>query len=422
MTHSFVNELEQRFTRYVKVDTTSDENFPSAPSTTKQFDLLRLLADELREMQAEDVLLTETGLLYATIPATLPINHDNNVPTVAYFAHVDTSPAFSGEGVRPLVHRQYDGGKIVLPDDMGQVIDPAAFPYLAEKTGEDIVTASGLTLLGADDKAGVAICMTLASHLLAAGDEIAHGRVRLCFTPDEEIGRGVSNIDLDLLGADVAYTLDGGRLGEIESETFSADKFVVKIKGVSAHPGYAKDVLVNALHLAAKMVEALPQAERAPETTHGREPFIHIYELNGGAAEAELRFISRGFELDDLQENETIIRQICDELQASEPRAEISLTVSNQYRNMRYWLEEDMTPVHLAVEAIRACGIEPIEHPIRGGTDGSRLTEMGLPTPNLFTGMQNFHGPLEWVSLQDMEKAVEVCVALTKLWGEKERG
>lgn len=417
MNHSFVTELEERFTRYVKIDTTSDEDSPAAPSTAKQFDLLRLLADELRAMKAEDVLLTETGLLYATIPATIM---DKPVPTVAFFAHVDTSPAYSGEGVRPLVHRNYDGGKIVLPDDMGQVLDPVDFPYLAQKVGEDIVTASGLTLLGADDKAGVAICMTLASHLLKMGKEIPHGRVRLCFTPDEEIGRGVDNIDLSLLGADVAYTLDGGQLGEIESETFSADKITVTIKGISAHPGYAKDVLVNALQLAAKLIETLPQADRAPETTHGREPFLHIYEMNGNAAEVELRFISRGFELDELQENEAIIRQICDEIEAAEPRAQFDITVQNQYRNMRYWLEANMTPVHLAAEAIRTCGLEPIEHPIRGGTDGSRLTEMGLPTPNLFTGMQNFHGPLEWVSLQDMEKAVQVCVALTALWGERE--
>lgn len=421
MTDTFVDELEERLTRYAVIDTTSDENSDTAPSTQRQFDLLNLLADELEAMQAADVLLTGEGVLYATIPATIADADTADVPTVAFFAHVDTSPAFSGADVRPIVHRNYGGGRLVLPDDTSQIIDPAEFPYLAEKQGDDIMTASGLTLLGADDKAGVAICMALAQHLLAH-PEIPHGRVRLCFTPDEEIGRGVTNVDLDLLGANVAYTLDGGRVGEVESETFSADKFVVTVKGVSTHPGYAKGVMVNALHLAAKIIEGLPQETRTPETTDGREPFIHVYEVNGGTAEAELRFISRGFEREDLADNEALVRRVCDAVQASEPRAQITLDVTTQYRNMRYWLEKDMTPVELALDATRSLGIEPIERPIRGGTDGSRLTEMGLPTPNLFTGMQNFHGPLEWVSLQDMDKAVQVCLKLATLWAAKGQG
>lgn len=406
--------LEERFTRYVRIDTTSDENVSSAPSTAKQFNLLNLLKQELEAMGAEEILLTDEGCLYATVPATAA--HDT--PTIGLCAHTDTSPAFSGENVKPIVHRQYDGQPIVLPDDPSQIIDPAEFPYLATKKGEDIVTASGTTLLGADDKAGVAIIMTVADHLLQNRD-IPHGRIRLLFTPDEEIGRGVDNVDLATFGADVCYTLDGGELGEIESETFSADKATIDITGISTHPGQAKGVMVNALNLAAKFVQALPQNERTPETTDGRNGFIHLYEINGTAAQAQLRFILRAFEMDELEAHTTILQKVCDDLRHSEPRAKIQLTINPQYRNMRYWLEKDQTPVDLARQAAHQLGITPIETPIRGGTDGSRLTEMGVPTPNIFTGMQNFHGPLEWVSLQDMGQSVAFCLALLRLWAEK---
>lgn len=407
-------DLEARFVRYVQISTASDEDSPTAPSTGRQFDLLRLLADELEQMGAQEVELTAYGCVFATIPATTA----GDVPTIGLFAHVDTSPAFSGEGVKPLIHRQYNGQPLVLPDDPSQVINPADFPYLAQKVGDDIITASGTTLLGADDKAGVAILMSLATYLLAH-PEIPHGKLRLCFNPDEEIGRGVINIDLQRLGADFAYTFDGGVLGEVEYETFSANKAIVKVTGVSAHPGYAKGVMVNALHLAAKILEKLPQDQRTPETTSGREGFIHAYELNGGAAQAELRFILRDFELEGLEAHGQLLKKVCAEVQAREPRAQIQVTITPQYRNMRYWLEKDMTPVELALEATRRLGIEPIVRPIRGGTDGARLTEMGLPTPNLFTGMQNFHGPLEWVSLQDMHQAVQMALHLVQLWAEK---
>ncbi|MDA0242352.1 MAG: peptidase T [Chloroflexi bacterium] len=404
-------ELTSRFLRYVQIDTTSDEDSPTAPSTAKQLDLLRLLQQELAEIGAEDIWLTKHGVLYATIPATAGYEH---IPTVAFLAHVDTSPAFSGTAVKPIVHENYDGSPIVLPDNPSLIIDPAQYPYLAQKVGEDVITASGTTLLGADDKAGVAIVMTLAEVLLH-GSSGPHGRVRLCFTPDEEIGRGVVNVRLADLDAAVGYTLDGGALGEVEWESFSADKAVVRLTGVSTHPGYAKDELVNALYLAGQLLTRVAEGA-LPETTSGRVGFTHAYELTGTAAEAEVRFILRAFEMDELESHGRTLRRICDELQAAEPRAHIELAITPQYRNMRYWLEKDKTPVELALEAVRQLGAEPIQRAIRGGTDGSRLTEMGLPTPNLFTGMQNFHGPLEWVSVQDMEKGVQVCVNLLGLW------
>lgn len=411
MAHPFEKELEERLVRYCEIDTQADEKSPTSPSTEKQFDLLNLLVDELKEIGAQDVELTGYGAVLATIPATV----DTQVPTVAFLAHVDTAPAFNATGVKPIVHRHYDGGDIVLPDDLEQVLSPDKFPYLGTKIGDDIVTASGTTLLGADDKAGVAIIMAMARHLLETPG-IPHGPIRICFTPDEEIGRGVHADLPDDLKAAFAYTLDGAQLGEVVYETFSADKAVVTIQGVSAHPGQAKDVLVNALHLAAKVIDTLPHVTLTPETTSGRQGFIHLYHMTGTAAAAELQFILRDFELEGLARQADLLRKVCDAVQAAESRAHITLTITNQYRNMRYWLENDTRPVELALEACRQSGIEPFSPPTRGGTDGSRLTEKGVPTPNLFTGMQNIHGPLEWVSVQDMAKATEVCVKLSELW------
>lgn len=404
-------ELRSRFLRYVQVDTQSEEASPTAPSTAIQLDLQRMLQQELEALGAEEIMLTDYGCLFATIPATV----EQDVPTVALLAHVDTTAAFSGFGVKPLLHEEYDGEEIVLPDDPSQVLSPAQLPYLKSKIGDDIITASGKTLLGADDKAGVAILVTLAAELLAH-PEIEHGKVRLCFTVDEEIGRGVTHLQLEDLQADVAYTLDGGDAGEIIYETFSADKAVVTITGVSTHPGDAKDKLVNALHLAAKIIDTLPHHTRTPETTSDREGFIHIYQMSGSAAAAELHFILRDFELDGLASHGDLLQSVCAAVQAGDPRAKVECTITPQYRNMRYWLENDMRPVDLAVQAIRECGLEPISPPIRGGTDGSGLTQKGVPTPNLFTGMQNFHGPLEWVSVQDMVRATEVCLKLVQLW------
>jgi tripeptide aminopeptidase len=407
----FNRELEESFLRYAIIDTHSDEKSTTSPSTERQFDLLRLLAKELTESGAQDVKVTEYGAVLAAIPATTKTDS----PTIALLAHVDTAPAFSGTGVKPIVHRNYSGEDIVLPDNPSVLLSPSQFPYLATKVGDDIVTASGTTLLGADDKAGVAIVMAVARHLLQKPD-VQHGPVRICFTPDEEIGRGVHRDLPRDLRADVAYTLDGAELGEIVYETFSADKADVQIQGVSIHPGQAKDKLVNALHLAAKIVDTLPHVTLTPETTAGREGFIHIYEMKGTAAAAHLQFILRDFELDKLQQHGELLKQVCSTLQSAEPRAQITCTITSQYRNMRYWLEKDMRPVELAKEACRRLGIEPISTPTRGGTDGSRLTEHGVPTPNLFTGMQNIHGPHEWVSVQDMARATQMCIELLTLW------
>jgi tripeptide aminopeptidase len=414
MDSAFDRELEERLTRYVRVDSPSDEASATSPSTSAQYDMLHLLADELRAIGARDITLTDYGALLATIPATVA----GDVPTVAFLAHVDTAPAFSGTGITPIIHRNYAGGDIRFPDDPGLVLSPAQSPYLATKVGEDIVTASGTTLLGADDKAGVAIIMTMARHLLQTPD-LAHGPVRVCFTPDEEIGRGVHANLPDDLKADVAYTLDGAERGEIVYETFSADKATVRVQGVSTHPGQAKDKLVNALHLAAKIVDTLPHVTLTPETTDGRQGFIHLYQMGGTAAAAELHFALRDFEREGLSAHGALMEQVCAAIQAAEPRAQITCTITPQYRNMRYWLEEDMRPVELAREACRRAGVEPFSTPTRGGTDGSRLTEMGVPTPNLFTGMQNIHGPMEWVSVQDMARATEMCIGLAQLWASE---
>ena len=413
---SLTRELEERLLRYVRIDTQSDETSTTSPSSRNQYDLLELLVDELKAAGAQDVRLTDYGVVLATIPPTV----SNAVPTIALLAHVDTAPAFSGTGVKPVVHRAYDGRDLVLPDDPSIVLSPKNSPYLAERIGDDIVTASGTTLLGADDKAGVAIVMAAARQLLR-NPEVKHGPIRIAFTPDEEIGRGVhASLPKDL-GADVAYTLDGAERGEIVYETFSADKAVVRVQGVSIHPGQAKDRLVNALHLAAAIIDTLPHVTRTPETTAHRDGFIHVYDVKGTAAVATLQFILRDFELDALRQHGELLQRVCDTVQATEPRAQITCTIAPQYRNMRYWLERDMRPVDLAREACRQLGIAYLSTPTRGGTDGSRLTEMGVPAPNLFTGMQNIHGPHEWVSLQDMTRATEMCIALAQLWGRQTR-
>jgi len=413
---AFDRELEERTVRYCRIDSQSDESSPTTPSTAIQYDMLNLLVDELNQIGAQDVTLTDYGAVLATIPATA----EGNLPTVAFLAHVDTAPAFNATGVKPIVHHGWTGGDIVLPDDPTQVLSPNEWPYLAGKVGDDIITASGTTLLGADDKAGIAIIMEMARHLID-NPEIKHGPIRVCFTPDEEIGRGVHASLPGDLKADVAYTLDGAGLGEIVYETFSADKATVTIQGVSAHPGQAKDVLVNALHLAAKIIDTLPHVTRTPETTDDRQGFIHAYLMSGTAAQVELHLILRDFEREGLQELGDLVQQVCAAIQAGEPRATITCEITSQYRNMRYWLEEDMRPVELAREACQQLDIAHFSTPTRGGTDGSRLTELGVPTPNLFTGMQNIHGPLEWISVQDMRRATEMCIRLAELWGSQQR-
>ena len=403
----FNSELETRLIRYAAIDSQSNDDSASQPSSEIQYTILRLLEAELKEIGAADVQLTPYGTVLATIPGTAA------GPTVGFLAHVDTAPQFNATGVKPRVIRGYNGGPISYPDNAALTLTPDHNPYLATKQGHDIITASGLTLLGADDKAGVAILMTAARHLLA-NPQIPHPTLRIAFTPDEEIGRGVDpRLPADL-AADFAYTFDGGAVGEIEYESFSADGAVVHIKGVSIHPGLANGKLVNAIHLAAKIVAALPQHTMLPELTQGRDGFIHATEMTGGSSEMTIKLILRDFELDGLAQKGAILQAVCAAVQAAEPRAEITCTIKPQYRNMRYWLEKDMTPVTLAQNAARSLGIEPTSVPIRGGTDGSRLTEMGVPCPNLFTGMQDIHGPLEWVSVQDMAVATQLCLALVQ--------
>lgn len=408
MRTEFDRELEERLVRYAAIDTQSDEESSSAPSTSIQLELQQLLAAELTEMGAAEVRLTDYGAVLATIPATV-----EGAPVIGLLAHVDTAPQFHAAGVKPVVHRNYNGGTITFIDAPGLSLTPEVSPELAKKAGHDIVTASGTTLLGADDKAGVAVLMTAARHLLA-NPSIPHGRIRLAFTPDEEVGRGVDPRLPKDLAVDFAYTFDGSTVGEIEYESFSADGAVVTVKGVSIHPGTAKDKMVNALHLAAKIIQTLPQVTMTPETTDGRDGFIHVYECKGGSAEATLKFILRDFELEGLAAKGNLLRQVCATVAATELRAEIACEIKPQYRNMRYWLEGDMRPVDLARSACRDLGIEPVSVAIRGGTDGSRLTEMGVPCPNLFTGMHEIHGPLEWVSVQDMAVSAKLCLRLVE--------
>ncbi len=411
--------LLSRFLRYVQIDTQSAYGQASIPSTAGQWDLLRLLEAELKALGAQEVCLTEFGYLLATLPAT---SSKPDLPVVALLAHVDTAYEMSGRNVKPRVYRKWNGKPIRLPDDPAQVLDPALHPDLLTAVGKDLVTASGTTLLGADDKAGAAIVMTLAAHLLAH-PEIKHGKLRLCFTPDEEVGRGVDKLDLDELGANVAYTFDGEAAGEVVWETFSADSAEVTIRGISTHPGQARKYgMVNALLLAAKLLVALPREEASPETTDQRQGFIHPNQIEGGVERVTLRFILRDFDEAGLADKGERLRRLCRGLQGAEPRARIDCRIRPTYRNMGYWLRKDMTPVNLACAAVRAVGLEPTSPPIRGGTDGSRLTERGLPTPNLFTGMHNPHGPLEWVTVQDMELAVKVTVALVQQWEQAGAG
>ena len=410
MSHDFQDELTSRLIRYCKIDSQSDADSQSSPSTETQLDMQHLLISELKEIGAQEVTLTP----YGTVLATLPSTAGPDAPTLALLAHVDTAPQFNATGVKPVVHKSYNGGDISFPDAPELTLSPANSPYLGTKQGHDIITASGTTLLGADDKAGVAIVMTAARHLLA-NPEIKHGKIRLAFTPDEEIGRGVHpDLPRDL-AADFAYTFDGGEVGNIEYESFSADGAKVHVTGVSIHPGTAKDTLVNALHLAAKVLMILPQTTLTPDTSDNRDGFIMATDLVGNAAEATLTFILRDFERDGLAAKGALLQSVVETVQLTEPRATLTCEITPQYRNMRYWLEKDMTPVTLAQDAARAIGLTPRSAPIRGGTDGSRLTELGLPCPNIFTGMQELHGPLEWISVQDMAIATEMALKLAEL-------
>ena len=407
-----------RFLRYVKYDTQSSEASTTYPSTDTQLVLLRDLVAELRSIGLEDAVIDGHGYVTATIPATTT---KRGVPTIGFIAHVDTSPEMPGANVKPIVHRRYDGGDLVLPDDASAVLRPAEIPYLLDQIGHDIVTASGTTLLGADNKAGVAEIVTAAEYLVAH-PEIPHGRVRIAFTPDEEVGRGTKYFDVPAFGAECAYTMDGGRRGEIEIESFSADAITVTFHGFNTHPGYAKGRMLNTIKIAAAFIDALPADRLSPETTDGHEGFVHPYVVTASVERTSVRLLLRDFQTAGLREKEALIRTLASDVASRHPGARVEFAVEESYRNMREVLDQRPEIADYAREAIRRAGLEPHSRPIRGGTDGSRLSFMGLPTPNLFAGEQNFHSRLEWVSVQDMEQAVEVIVHLCQVWEERSRG
>jgi tripeptide aminopeptidase len=407
--------IETRFCEYVKIDTQSDPNSSTQPSTEKQKDLSRVLVSELLEMGLNDAHLDEFGYVYATLPS----NVEHKVPVLCFCAHVDTSPDCTGEGVKPIVHRNYQGQDLVLPDDTSQVISPKDHPYLLERIGDDIVTASGTTLLGADDKAGVAVIMDFVQHMVMH-PERPHGDIKILFTPDEEIGRGVDKVNIEKLGADIGYTLDAGERGCYEDETFSADGAKVHFFGVSAHPGYAKDRLVNALKIAGEFMAALPKGEWSPETTQDTEGFVHPVTMGGVAEHAWVQFIVRDFKTANLLVHEARLESLMHEVVGRFPGATAKLEVTEQYRNMKEVVDLDPRISSLAVKAIEMAGIPCQLTRARGGTDGSRLSFMGLPCPNLFTGEMAFHGKHEYVSVQDMEKSSEVLVHLAGLWSHTE--
>lgn len=409
-----MSALLERFLRYVQIDTQSDENGTTVPSTLKQLDLCRMLEAECRAMGLADVSLDQFGIVMATVPATVAFH----APTIAFVAHVDTSPETSGTNVKPIVHLDYQGGDLVLPGDQSRIIRVVDNPALERLIGATIVTTDGTTLLGADDKAGVAVIMSAAAHLIAH-PEIPHGPIRLCFTCDEEIGHGVDHIDLKKLGAICAYTLDGDGEGMVDCETFSADQAVVTVTGVNIHPSIGKGKMVNALRILSEFLTRLPTDRLSPETTDERDGFLHPYHIEGGVAEARVRVILRDFETPKLAEYATMLEAIADGLRTKHPRASIDIRIVEQYRNMREGLAKEPRALEKALEATRAAGLEPVQSIIRGGTDGSRLTALGLPTPNLSTGEHNPHSPLEWTSLEEMQHAVDVLVALSVAWGKE---
>lgn len=402
-----------RLLRYVVIDTQSDPSSETQPSTEKQKDLGRLLVRELLEIGLSDAHLDEHGNIYATLAA----NVDKAVPVICFCSHMDTAPDFTGTHVRPQLVRNYAGGDITLPGDPGRVIRVSDNPELKDQIGHDIVTTDGTTLLGADDKAGIAEIMT-AMAFLAANPQIRHGTIKVLFTTDEEIGRGADKIDLDKLGADFGYTLDGSTVGEIEDETFSADSVDITLTGVAIHPGTAKGKMENAIKIAAEIVARLPK-DQAPETTEGRQGFIHPTDISGAMEAASLHFIIRDFDDKGLAEKEALLERITRDVMAGYPGSSYTFVVKEQYRNMKVVLDRYPAVVDNLVEAVRRVGLEPVRHSIRGGTDGSRLSFMGLPCPNIYTGGHAYHSPLEWVSVQDMEKSVETIVELVKVWEER---
>jgi tripeptide aminopeptidase len=411
---AFTHAVSERFLRYVVIDTQSDPSSPTCPSTAKQKDLGRVLARELHAMGLKDAHIDEHGYVYATIPA----NTDKKVPVICFCSHVDTSPDCSGANVKPQLVRNYQGGDIALPGDPAQVIRAAEHPALAEQVGNDIITSDGTTLLGADNKAGVAEIMDAAQFLLN-NPQIKHGAIKILFTPDEEIGRGVDKADLKKLGADFGYTMDGETAGHIEDETFSADGATITITGVSAHPGFAKGRMEHAIKIASAIIDRLPKESCSPETTEGKEGFLHPISISGALEQARLDFIVRDFTDAGLKEKEALLEGIVKDVMRAFPRSSYRMEVREQYRNMKVVIDRHPEIVDYAIEAIRRAGLTPIKTSIRGGTDGSRLSFLGLPCPNIFAGEHAFHSRLEWVSVQDMEKAVQTIVHLAMIWEER---
>jgi tripeptide aminopeptidase len=406
--------VTERFLRYAVIDTQSDPASPTCPSTAKQKDLGALLARELQEMGIRDAHLDEHGYVYATIPG----NTDKRVPVICFCSHMDTSPDCTGKDVKPQIVRNYRGGDIVLPADPAQVIRAAEHPALEDQIGNDIITADGTTLLGADNKAGLAEIMDAAQFLID-NPQLKHGAIKILFTPDEEIGRGVDKADLKKLGADFAYTIDGETAGNIEDETFSADAATITIEGVSTHPGFAKGKMEHAIKIAAAIVDRLPRDTCSPETTEGKQGFLHPIGITGALEKATVSFIVRDFTDAGLQEKEELLENIVKAVMKDFPRSTYRLEIKQQYRNMKQVIDAHPDIIDNAMEAIRRTGLTPVKNSIRGGTDGSRLSFMGLPCPNIFAGEHAFHSRLEWVSVQDMEKAMQTIVHLAMIWEER---
>ncbi|MEO6841277.1 MAG: peptidase T [Bradyrhizobium sp.] len=411
---SFSHTVTERFLRYVVIDTQSDPASPTCPSTDKQKNLGRLLASELQAIGITDAHLDEHGYVYATIPATT----DKTVPVICFCSHMDTSPDCTGKDVKPQIVRNYRGGDIVLPGDSAQVIRASDHPALADQIGNDIITTDGTTLLGADNKAGVAEIMDAATFLMRH-PEIKHGTIKILFTPDEEIGRGVDKADLKKLGADFAYTMDGETAGNVEDETFSADGAIITIEGVSTHPGFAKGKMEHAIKIAAAIVDRLPNDTCSPETTEGNQGFLHPIAISGALEQATVSFIVRDFTDQGLVEKEALLEDIVKSVMKDFPHSTYRMEVKQQYRNMKQVIDRHPEMIDHAMEAIRRAGLKPVKTSIRGGTDGSRLSYMGLPCPNIFAGEHAFHSRLEWVSVQDMEKAMQTIVHLAMIWEER---
>ena len=409
---SYQYSVENRFLKYVQIDTTADPNSESFPSSMKQKDLAKVLVEELKDLGIADAEMDQWGYVFGTVPSN---SENKKLPTICLCSHMDTAPDCSGTNVKPIVHRNYDGTPIVLPDDETQIITTEKHTYLKSKIGDDLITASGLTLLGADDKAGIAIIMDFVQYLVQY-PEVKHGDVRILFTPDEEVGRGVEQLDMKKLNADYGYTLDGGQLGDIEDETFSADAVKITFHGISAHPGYAKNKMVNAIKLASEVVASLPKDRWSPETTSNREGFVHPTSIEGGLEQATLQFIIRDHQTSKLEEYEAELKRITESVVNQYPGTTFDFKIIEQYRNMKEILQEIPFVTDYVEQAMIKAGVEPKRTIIRGGTDGSRLSFMGLPCPNIFTGEMAIHSKHEYVSIQDMQKAVKTLVELIQIW------